>query len=73
MVIFGHISVFPDVGVNGARKTELLFAVRVQKRVVWRVNGVATIRQDRPEIMAHRPPFPGPTIQTLIAVKYSPD
>ena len=69
MVIFGLFAVFPDVGVNGARKRNYFFSVSVQKRLIWRVNRVATIRQDRPEIMARRPPCPGPAIQTLIATK----
>ena len=43
LIRFDQFSVPPAAGVNGARNSELLFAIRVKKRVVYRVDGVAAI------------------------------
>ena len=48
------ISSTPAVGVNGARNAELLFAIRVKKRVVCRVDGLTAILAGKPR--NHGPP-----------------
>ena len=65
----------PSLGAyaNVARNMVSLAAISIEKRVVWRVDGLAAILAGFPRNRGPHPPSPGPSIQTIIAAKGGSD